>query len=311
MVPQSTADSKFIWMNGKFLPYDAAHVHVLSHSLHYGCAVFEGLRAYETSNGRAAVFRAEEHYQRFLDSAKVLGYAIPFSVSDCVRATTELIQKNEFKECYVRPIAYINDTVRGLKLPEKPEVLTAIAVWNWGKYMGDDGQRNGIRCKISTYRRADVASSLPYAKLAGGYLTSVLARRESTQGGYDEAILLDPNGFVAEGSGENIFVVKNGEIFTPPSGYILPGLTRASVIDLARLLGYKVTEKLITRNELYLADEVFFTGTAVEVTPIREIDHLKIGNGKPGPITLKLLDQFFKAARGSLPEFEKWLAYVH
>lgn len=308
MSGKSNADSKFIWMNGTYVPYEEAKVSVLSHSLHYGCGIFEGLRAYAMPDGSAAVFRAEEHYQRFAESIRVMGYSTSYSVKQWLEVTDELIRKNGFSECYIRPLAYIDDSIRGLKLPPKPEVQCAIAVWKWGKYMGDEGQKKGIRCKVSTFRRADVSSSLSHAKLTGGYLTSVLARQEATLDGYDEAILLDPEGFVAEGSGENIFVVKNGKIVTPPTGFILPGITRASVMEIAKHLGLVIVEERITRNQLYLADEIFFTGTAVEVTPIREIDNRQIGTGKPGPITTKLLDFFFQVVRGESKEFKKWLS---
>lgn len=310
MSAASNADSKFIWMNGAVVPYDQAKIHVLAHSLHYGCGVFEGMRAYKTTSGGTAIFRPEEHFARFQEGIRVMGYATPYTIEQWVSATRELIKKNDFAECYVRPLAYIDDSIRGLKLPKNPQVQIAIAVWNWGKYMGDEGQKNGIRCKISTYRRAEVSSSMSLAKLTGGYLTSVLARQEATFDGYDEAILLDPEGFVAEGSGENLFIVKNGVIYTPPVGFILPGITRNSVMELARSLGYEVREERITRNQLYFADEVFFTGTAVEVTPIREIDKRSIGTGGPGKITLKLLETFFQCVRGEKPEYKKWLGTV-
>lgn len=308
--PNPNADSKLIWMNGTMVPYAEAQVHVLSHSLHYGTGAFEGMRAYQTTDGRTAVFRAEEHYVRFLDSIRALGLECSYSVADLMRVTPELVRANGFAECYIRPLAYIDDSIRGLKLPESPKVQVALAAWNWGKYLGADGQKNGIRVAVSSYRRADVSSSLPHAKLTGNYITSVLARREATKHGMDEALLLDPAGYVAEGSGENIFVVKNGQIATPTTGHILPGITRNSVIEIARGLGLTVVERDIARNELYLADEVFFTGTAVEVTPIREIDSYRIGSGKPGPITLKLFDYFFKILRGEVREYEKWLTYV-
>lgn len=307
---KSHADSKVIWMEGKLVPYAEANVHILSHTLHYGTGAFEGIRAYETADGRTAIFRAEEHFKRFFDSVKSLGMECPYTVADLVQASCDTVKANGFKECYLRPLAYLDDSVRGLKLPDSPKVLTAIATWMWGKYMGNDGQKNGVRVMTSTYRRADVATSFPLAKLTGAYITSVMARREATKNGLDEAILLDPQGFVGEGSGENIFVVKDGSITTPPTKYILPGITRNSAIELARHLGYTVKEENITRNQLYLADEVFFTGTAVEVTPIREIDHHKIGEGKPGPVTLKLLDLFFKVARGENADFRKWLTYT-
>ena len=228
------ADSKFIWMDGKLIPYSDAKVHVLSHSLHYGCGAFEGIRAYQTTDGKAAIFRAEEHFKRFFDSIHAMGYTSPYTLKDYLNATAECIKANGFLECYIRPFAYLDDSVRGLKLPDEPKVLSAIATWPWGKYMGSESEKHGIRVMVSTYRRADVSSSLPFAKLTGGYLTSVLARREASKSGFDESVLLDPLGFVAEGSGENIFIVKDGVIHTPKTGFILPGITRNSVIELAR-----------------------------------------------------------------------------
>jgi len=308
MAPKSNADSQFVWMDGKFVPYDNATTHVLSHSLHYGGAVFEGLRAYATPQG-TALFRPKEHFDRFLDSVRVMGYSIPYSTQDLIQISHELIAKNGFKACYVRPIAYINDSIRGLKLPKTPEVHTAIAVWPWGKYMGDEGHLKGVRVKTSTFRRADVSSSLPLAKISGAYVTSVLARREATLEGFDEAILLDPHGFVAEGSGENVFTVKNNEIITPSVGYLLPGITRDCVIQIAKELGFSLSQENITRNQLYVADEVFFTGTAVEVTPIREIDHHQIGTGSPGPVTQKIKETFFKCTLGQVEQFKSWIDF--
>ena len=308
MADTTVADSQYLWMDGEITPYAKSTVHVLSHSLHYGGAVFEGLRAYSSKLG-IGLFRPEDHFGRFLDSIRVMGYCIPYSSKDLTKASHELILENGFTSCYVRPIAYINDTVRGLKLPETPKVHTAIAVWAWGKYMGDEGHLKGVKVKTSTFRRADISSSLPLAKISGAYVTSVLARREATLEGFDEAILLDPHGFVAEGSGENIFIVKNNEIITPSLGYILPGITRDSVIKIAKELGISIKEENITRNQLYVADEVFFTGTAVEVTPIREIDHHQIGDGLPGPITQKIKDLFFKCTQGEIEKFKDWVDF--
>ncbi len=302
-------DSQFIWMNGKLQSYAAAQIHVLSHSLHYGGAAFEGMRAYATEAG-PALFRAHEHFERFFNSLRVLGYRTRFSAEDLLAATTTVIQKNGFKECYVRPIGFIDDSVRGLRLPAEPTATVCIATWDWGKYMGDDGHKNGVRVAVSTLRRPDIATSLPWAKLSGNYLVSVLARMEATRNGFDEAILLDPQGYVAEGSGENIFVVKNGVIYTPPTHHILPGITRDSVIRIARDLGRTVREENIIRNQLYLADEVFFTGTAVEVTSIREIDHRPIGDARPGPVAREISDKFFQAVRGAAPEYRKWLTQI-
>lgn len=304
------ADSQYIWMDGKLVPYHEAVVPVLSHSLHYGCAVFEGIRSYETARGEASLFRATEHFQRFFDSMKAFEYKTPFTALDLLNATAETIKANGFKECYVRPLAYMDDSVRGLKIPADPKARIAIAVWKWGKYMGDDGHKNGVRVAISSFRRPDVSSGMTWAKLSGNYLTSVLSRRESTKHGFDECLLLDQNGFIAEGSGENIFVVKNKIVYTPPTGFILPGITRDSVMQMARDLGYTIREENITRNQIYLADEVFFTGTAVEVTPIREIDSYVIGDGKPGPITKSLADLFFKVVRGEASKYQHWLTTV-
>lgn len=310
MAQSNNADSKVVWMDGKLVPYADANVHVLTHTLHYGSGAFEGMRAYKTSRNETAIFRCAEHYDRFIDSMRSLGYATPYNTEQFTQATLELIKANGFDECYVRPLAYIDDSFRGLKLPDNPTPRVAIAAWQWGKYMGDDGQRKGTRIMVSTFRRPDIASFMTWAKLSGNYLTSVLARSEATRHGFDEALLLDPQGFVAEGSGENIFIVKKGVILTPHTGYILPGITRDSVIQIARDAGYTVREENITRNQLYLADEVFFTGTAVEVTPIREIDHKKIGSGEPGPVTRQLFDLFFKAVRGDLAKYSNWLTLV-
>jgi len=310
MSPKSNADGKFIWVEGRLVPYEDAKIHVLSHSFHYGNAAFEGIRAYQTASGDTAIFRGPEHFQRFVDSIKALGYTSSYTPTDYLRASCECIKANGFQECYIRPIAFLDDSFRGLKLPESPRVINAIAVWKWGKYMGDEGQKNGIRVAVSTLRRPDISSALTWAKLTGNYITSVLARQEATQNKFDEAILLDPEGFVAEGSGENIFVVKDKKILTPHTGYILPGITRDSVIQLARDMGYEVVEQNITRNQLYIADEVFFTGTAVEVTPIREVDHHRIADGRPGPVTRALFEAFFKCVRGESEKYRGWLTQV-
>ncbi len=308
MAETHIADSQFLWMDGQFVPYADAKIHVLSHSLHYGSAVFEGLRAYATPKG-PAIFRPQEHFERFLDSIRVMGYSIPYSAQDLTRISHELIIRNGFKACYIRPVAYIDDSVRGLKLPKVPQVHTAIAVWSWGKYMGDEGHLRGVKVKTSTFRRADVSSSLPLAKISGAYVTSVLARREATLEGFDEAILLDPHGFVAEGSGENVFMVKKGEIITPAVGYLLPGITRDCVIEIAKHLGLSLRQENITRNQLYVADEVFFTGTAVEITPVKEIDHHLIGKESPGPITQKIKETFFKCTLGQQDNFKSWVSF--
>ncbi len=304
------ADSKFIWMDGELKPFHEANVHVLSHSLHYGSAAFEGIRAYKTVDGKTAIYRAKEHMERFEESMSVFGGTCAYSADQLVAATVQVIKANAFDECYIRPIAYIGPDTRGLKLPPSPHMHVAIAVWKWGKYLGADALTKGIRCNVSSFRRPDVASSLPWAKLSGNYLNSIMARREATLAGVDEAILLDSHGYVAEGSGENIFVVLNGELLTPPAHAILPGITRDAVFQLARIAGLTVQERQLTRNQLYAADEIFFTGTAAEVTPISTIDGRKIGKGEPGPISKKLAGLFEKSTRGELPELRGWLTYV-
>lgn len=302
-------DSQYIWMDGKLVSYKDATVHVLSHSLHYGSAAFEGIRAYATASGKTAIFKAHEHIERFLRSVRALAGRTEYHQEQLINAMIETVRANQFDSCYIRPIAYIADDFRGLKLQEGARMHVAIATWKWGKYLGEASSK-GIRTCISSFRRPDVSSSLPWAKLSGNYLNSINARREAAQRGLDEAILLDMQGFVAEGSGENIFVVKNGSLLTPPADAILPGLTRACIFDLAKVMGLTLKEARITRNQLYDADELFFTGTAAEVTPIREVDGYTIGNGSAGSITRQLAELYEKCTRGQIPEFEHWLCYV-
>ncbi|MBY0369354.1 branched-chain amino acid transaminase [bacterium] len=306
---QDSSEISYVWLNGKMLRYGEAKVSVLTHTLHYGTGAFEGIRAYQTTDGRTAIFRATEHYKRLYDSCKALALELDPSI-DWIAASKEIIQKNGFKECYLRPLAYVGDQLRGLKMPAGTKAEVALIAWPWGKYMGDEGASKGIRVGVSSYRRPDVSTGLPWAKLTGGYLNSALARRQASLNGLDEAILLDMQGYVAEGSGENIFMVKNGVLYTPPQGAILPGITRDSVMQLARAMKIQVVEQAITRNQLYLADELFFTGTAVEVCPIREVDGHSIGTGRPGEITKMITDQFFKAVRGENAAFSQWLTYV-
>jgi branched-chain amino acid aminotransferase len=306
-----SADSAFIWMDGKLRPYHEAQVHVLSHSLHYGSGAFEGVRAYRTGDGRTAIFRAAEHFERLHKSVRIFDVTLPYSTSELVEATRACIKANEFNECYIRPLAYFGNETRGLKLPANPQMHVAIACWRWARYLGGDAtQSQGIKVKVASYRRPDVASALPWAKVSGNYINSILARREATKSGCDEAILLDHQGYVAEGSGENIFLVQKGELLTPPAGTVLLGVTRDAIFSLAALKGLKVREVVITRKQLYEADEVFFTGTAAEISPIGEIDGLKIKDGKAGPITREISSLYEKAIRGQLPEREEWLTYV-
>lgn len=304
------AQPSLVWIDGELKPFKDAKVHILTHSLHYGTAAFEGIRAYRTTNKKTAIFRAREHFERFFNSMKVLGYTSHFSINELIEASKKCISENGLHECYIRPIAFVGEDYLGLKLPKEVPVHIAIAVWDWGKYLGNEGIEKGVRTMVSSYRRMDISSSLPWAKISGPYIISVLARREAALHNHDEAILLDPNGFVAEGSGENIFIVKNGVLLTPLNYNILPGITRATIIELAKDLGFLVEETLIPRNELYLADEVFFCGTAAEVTPIREIDGISIGTGKVGPITQKISEYFFRCVHGELEKFSHWLTIV-
>lgn len=296
-----------IWMNGEFVDWDKAQVHVLTHALHYGSGVFEGIRAYETSKG-TAVFRLAEHMARIHDSAKVYLMPVPYSVEQLCDATKELIKINNLKSCYIRPLAYRGYGEMGLN-PLDAVVDVSIAVWSWGTYLGDDGLKNGIRAMISSFRRIDPNSLPPAAKATGQYINSILAKVEAIHSNYEEAILLDSRGFVSEGTGENIFVVKNGVIHTPSTASsILEGITRDTVITLAKDQGYEVVERDLVRSDLFLADEIFVTGTAAEITPICEVDTRPIG--KPGPITKALQNKFFEVVKGEDEAYSKWLDYV-
>lgn len=298
---------KKIWMDGEFVDWKDATVHVLTHALHYGSGVFEGIRCYSTSRG-PAVFRFREHLERLFASAKVYYMEMPYSLEELRGATKELIKLNELDACYIRPIAFRGYGEMGLN-PLNSVVNVSIAVWPWGAYLGEEGIKNGIRCNISSYQRISPNILPPLAKCTGQYVNSILAKVESLKAGYDEAIMLDYRGMVSEGPGENIFVVKNGEISTPPEhASILRGITRASAMEIAEDLGYVVIERDLTRGSLLTADEVFFTGTAAEITPIREIDGIEIG--KPGPVTRKIQDKFYKIVRGEEPKYEKWLDFV-
>src|SRR6185436_766263 len=286
-----------IWFDGKLIPWEDAKVHVLSHALHYGTGYFEGIRCYQLANGRSAVFRLREHMQRLADSGKILGFPLPYSIEQLEQATLEVIRANKLKECYIRPLAFLGLGDLGVYAPNNP-VNVCIAVWSWGAYLGDEGLKNGIRAKVSSYTRHHVNVMMTKSKATGNYINSVLAKAEVKKTGYDEAIMLDPEGYVSEASGENIFIVRGGRIKTTPLTSILPGITRESIITLARDKGYEVTEERFTRDELYIADEVFFTGTAAELTPVREVDDRQIGAGKRGPITEDLQTAFFDVIKG-------------
>jgi branched-chain amino acid aminotransferase len=296
-----------IWKNGEFVPWDDAKVHVLTHGLHYGTGVFEGIRAYETDRG-PAVFRLPEHLDRLHKSAELYYLQVPYGAEELRTATKELIGRNGLSSCYIRPLAFRGYGEMGLYANSAP-VDVIIAAWPWGAYLGDESAGTGIRAKVSSWRRLSPAGAIPHSKASGSYLNSILAKTESAKAGYDEAILLDERGFVCEGSGENIFVVRDGEILTPPhTASILDGINRKSVIQIARDLGYTVVERDIARAELYLAEEVFLTGTAAEMVPVREIDDHDIGG--PGEITRHIQAKFMDALHGRADEYLEWLDFV-
>ena len=298
----------FIWMDGKLVPWREATTHVLTHSLHYGLSVFEGVRAYKTVNG-TAIFRLKEHTERLLNSAHIYMMKIPYSKEQLMEAQLEVVRANKLESCYLRPIAFYGSEKMGVS-PRGAAVHVSIAAWPWGAYLGEEGLEKGIRVKTASFARHHVNVTMPRAKVATTYANSILANLEATQDGYDEALLLDTMGFVAEGAGENVFVIKNGVIYEPQITSGLCGITRETVIRLAADLGYQVVSKPITRDDIYIADEAFFTGTAAEVTPIRELDNRTIGEGKRGPITTQLQARFFDLVNGRLPEYSDWLAKV-
>jgi branched-chain amino acid aminotransferase len=297
-----------IWYDGKLVPWRSANTHVLTHSLHYGLAVFEGVRAYKTVRG-TAIFRLKEHTERLFNSAHIYMMKIPYSREEIMNAQKEVVRANKLDECYIRPIAFYGSEKIGVS-PKGASVHVAIAAWPWGAYLGADAIEKGIRVKTSSYARHHVNVSMCRAKYSGTYANSILANLEATEHGYDEGLLLDVDGFVAEGSGENLFIVKNGCLYEPELTSALIGITRDSVITLAREMGYTVGSKRITRDDLYIADEAFFTGTAAEVTPIREVDGRTIGEGKRGPITAKIQKAFFEAVGGKAEKHADWLTPV-
>jgi branched-chain amino acid aminotransferase len=298
-----------IWMNGELVPWDEAKVHVLTHGLHYGTGVFEGIRAYETPEG-TAIFRHQDHIQRLYRSAQLYYMPIPYEPDELRRATHELLTRNGLRSGYIRPLAYRGYGQMGLFPLEAPVDVT-IAAWSWGAYLGEEGKASGIRAKVSSWRRISADSLIPHAKATGQYLNSVLAKIESHKAGYEEAILLDDHGHVCEGSGENIFVVRDGRIVTPPqTAGILDGISRRSILQIAADLGYDLVERDVARAELYLADEVFMTGTAAELVPVREIDDHAIGTGQPGPVTREVQRVFEDALHGRDPRYREWLDVV-
>lgn len=291
------------------VPYEEAQVHVLTHSLHYGLAVFEGMRCYKAEDGRSAIFRAREHIRRLFESAHILEMPIPYSEEELLKVSADVVRVNRFPECYIRPIAFYGEGEMGLAARGN-KTRVAVAAWPWGAYLGAESLSKGVRLKTSSFVRFHHNSMMSSAKASGHYINSILAGYEARRSGYDEALLLDTEGFVAEGSGENIFIVRNGTVRTPPLASILPGVTRDAVIKILRDLGIAVLEQRFPRDALYIADEAFMTGTAAEVTPVCELDDRRIGAGKPGPLTLKLQQVFQAALHGRDARYRDWLYYV-
>ncbi|MEF9943524.1 MAG: branched-chain amino acid transaminase [Burkholderiaceae bacterium] len=298
----------WIWMDGKLVPWREANTHVLTHSLHYGLAVFEGVRAYATPQG-PAIFRLQDHTQRLFNSAKIFMMDIPFTQDQINAAQREVIRANGLASGYIRPLAYYGSEKMGVS-PKGAQVHVAIAAWPWGAYLGEEGLAKGIRVKTSSFARHHINVSMVRSKTSGHYVNSILANMEATRDGYDEALLLDTNGFVAEGAGENLFIVRDGRIIEPEMVSGLTGITRATVIQLAHDLGLTVESRPLTRDDVYLADEAFFTGTAAEVTPIREVDGRVLGAGSRGPITEKIQSLFFDVVNGRNPQYQSWLTPV-
>lgn len=301
--------SELIWFDGRLVAWDAAQVHVLTHTLHYGLGVFEGVRCYEGHGGKPAIFRLREHTDRLFGSAHILGLAIPFTREQINAACVETVRANRLRSCYIRPLVFLGDGEMGLAAVHNP-VRVAIIVWSWGAYLGEEGVRKGVRLRTSSFQRIHVNTHMTKAKAVGNYVNSILAAVEARRGGYDEAMMLDVDGYVAECSGENIFIVRDGRVKTAPPTSILSGITRDAVIFMLHEQGLDVIEERFTRDEAYLADEVFMTGTAAEVTPVREIDDRQIGVGRPGPITTDLQSRFTAITRGEDASRSAWLTPV-
>jgi branched-chain amino acid aminotransferase len=298
-----------IWLDGRFVDWSAANVHILTHTLHYGLGVFEGIRCYRTDDDRSAVFRLWDHIRRLFDSARINLLEIPFDPKQIEEASLETLRRNRLQEGYIRPIVFIGDGAMGLN-PASNAIRVAIIAWPWGKYLGEEGMENGIQAKVSTFSRHHVNSKMTKGKTCGDYVNSILAKREALLDGYDEAIMLDTQGLVSEASGENVFLVRDGVLRTPPLHTALDGITRATVCELARHRGIPVEERSLTRDDLYVADEVFLTGTAAEVTPIRKVDRRTIGEGRRGPMTQLLQQAYFDVVAGREPEFKRYLTYL-
>ncbi len=295
-----------IWMNGELVPWADAQTHVLSHVIHYGFGVFEGIRCYELNDGGRAIFRLEEHIRRLCESAHIIQLDNPHSQEEWVKACETIITVNGLKGAYLRPALCVGFGELGLASIHNPP-LSMVAAFEWGAYLGEEGMKNGIRAKVSSFARSHVNSHMLKGKINGMYVNNILAKREAVNDGYDEAIMLDTTGHVVEASGENLFIVRNGQVSTPPLSSVLGGLTRDSAIRIINDMGHEVIERTITRDELYIADEIFMCGTAAEVTPVREVDNRQVGSGMPGPISKEVQDTYLSAVRGGKPEYESWL----
>jgi branched-chain amino acid aminotransferase len=299
-----------IWLDGQLVPWDGATDHLLAHTMHYGVGAFEGIRAYHRADGRTAIFRLREHIDRLLDSATICTLDVPYSREQLMAACHDVVRANKMSACYLRPLVYLGYGALGLGSLESP-VRTMVACYEWGAYLGDEGLRKGIRCMVSGFTRANSNAVMNKGKICGQYVSSVLAKRMALRCGFEEALMFDPQGYVAEGTGENIFVVKRDVVRTPPtSAAILAGITRDTAIHLLREQGIEVREEPISRDELYIADEVFLTGTAAEITPVREIDHRRIGRGEAGPVTRRLQEKFFSVVKGTDTKHDHWLSVV-
>ena len=309
VVPSMADRDGKIWMDGQMVEWRDAKIHVLTHTLHYGCGAFEGVRAYNTVNG-TAIFRLQEHTERLFNSAKILRMNIPFTPEQVNEAQKEVVRANQLDSCYLRPLVWIGSEKLGVS-PKGNTIHLMVAAWAWGAYLGEEGMKRGIRVKTSSYTRHHVNITMTQAKAVSNYSNSILANMEATDDGYDEAVLLDSAGFVSEGAGENLFIIKDGTVYTPDlSAGALNGITRNTVLHICEDLGLKVVQKRITRDECYIADEMFFTGTAAEVTPIREYDRIQIGAGQRGPVTEKIQSAFFDIVNGRNAKYAHWLAKV-
>lgn len=298
-----------IWMNGEMVPWDEARVHVLTHTLHYGLGVFEGIRFYRTPEG-PGIFRLKEHIKRLFASCHICRIQVPYGFDAVFRANIDVVRVNGLADGYIRPVVYLKDGPMGLLVTDDHPVGVFVATWAWGAYLGEEGLQKGIRVKISSFARNHVNAMMTKAKINGAYVNSILSKREAKQAGYDETIMLDTDGYVSEGSGENLFIVRDGVLKTTPLTSVLEGITRDTIFILAEKMGYRVVQERFTRDELYICDEAFFTGTAAEVTPIREVDDRIIGEGRPGPVTQAIQGAYFRAVKGEDPEHREWITIV-